>query len=283
MVALSVPSAWAERNPEFPRDLHGLWWDPLDSGWATAVFDHATAMSSALLVYDPDGRPTWAVSPKLDCYRDQPPFILVECSGKLYQVTGTWFGASAFRASDVTVREVGDWYGAFQTPLFGGVGPNLERRLDLLFNVDGWGISPHGQKPLKIQAIDPNGSFLWQDGTFTGLWGTPGENGWGVGIFVENNSLQATLFVHGPDKQPRWYVVFMKDTAQYETRPDRIFEGQVYETRGYPRGSELVLNGASSVRQVGGASLHFGEKTGDPATLRYSIDGVQVQKTIYKD
>ena len=274
-----VQSAWAQQNqnPELPRDLHGLWWQPADPGWAIAMFDHPSAMSSALLIYDNEGMPTWLVSPTLDCYRDMPPWVIDHCGGALYRVMGPWFGAPTFRAAEVVVNEVGEWTGPFAYPLVGGVGPNLQRTLYPLYTIDGVTFVGSGMKPMMVQAIDPSAPSLVYDGRYAGLWGNPDESGWSIGIFVQNNSLYATLLVHGPDRQPRWYVVIANASA-YDPRPDRIFEGDVFETRGYPRG--LGRAGSSQVRQVGRASLHFGAGPSDPASLSYSIDGVQVSKTI---
>lgn len=271
-----VPAVHAQEN-EFPRDLHGLWWDPGDPGWATAVFDHTTAMSSALLIYDERGRPTWVVSPRLDCQRMQPPFLNVMCDGPLYRVRAPWFGADTYRTSQVQVREVGTWEGSFMTPLFGGVGPDLRRYLEFNYTLDDTRVIGSGMKPLKIQAVDPDDPFLWRDGRYSGLWGHPDEPGWGVGIFVQNAVLNAVLLVHGTDNEPRWYVVLANASA-YEDRPDRIFEGDVFETRGFLPGSGYA--GATAIRRVGAASVHFAAVPGEPATISYSIDGVHVSKTI---
>ena len=277
MFGACVQGAWAQ-NPELPRDLHGLWWQPTDPGWATAVFDHPSAMSSALLTYDWDGKPTWLVAPRLACHRDTPPWLNVECDGAMYKVTAPWFGES-FRTQEVRVREVGEWRGNFRVPLFGGTGPDLRRILYLSYTIEGVTTIGQGDRPMRIQAIDPSGDFNWLDGRYSGLWGHPDESGWGVGIFVQNNDLYATLFVHGPDREPRWYVVSAK-ASDYDDRPDRIFEGNVFETRGYAQ-TRFPL-GATQLLWVGRASLHFGAGADDPASLSYSIDGVQVSKTIVR-
>jgi hypothetical protein len=281
VLGASVPSAWAQAlvQPEIPRDLHGLWWQPADPGWATAIFDHETAMSSTLMLYDHEGKPTWYTAPRLSCYRDAPPWTHTYCDGPMYRVMGSWFG-STFRSSEVTVRQVGEWNGSFLTPLFGGVGPNLERPLYLTYSIDGLTAISEGHKPLEVQPADPKGGdFLWQDGRYSGLWSTPGENGWGVGVFVQNRSLYATLFVHGTDRQPRWYPIVAK-MGEFDERLDPVFQGDVYETRG--QRFATGRSGSDSVRRVGGASLHFSETPGEPATLSYTIDGVQVNKTIVR-
>jgi hypothetical protein len=277
---LFAPVAHAQQDAELPRDLHGLWWQPGDSGWAAAMFDHTDFMSSVLLVYDLDGRPIWYTAPKLDCFRKEPPWLNFQCDGAVYRVTGSYFGATSWRAADVTIRNVGRWSGYFYTPLFGGVGPDLHRSLDLTYSTDGPSLISHGQRPMRIQAVDPDASFLWQDGRYSGLWQNPDQNGWGVGVFVQNDSLYATLLVHGPDNQPRWYVALAK-ASRFDDRPDRIFGGDLYETTGWSD-NDIALTGAKSIRRVGAFSIHFGAEPGDPARLNYSVDNIHVSKSIVR-
>lgn len=271
--------ALAQRNPEFPRDFHGLWWQPTDPGWASAVFDHQTAMSSALLIYDYDGSPTWLFTPRLDCYREAPPWLTYDCRGAMYRVTGPWFGESNFRPELVRAEVVGEWSGVFATPLVGGVGPDGRRTLDLLYVINGTTVRPAGNQPMEVQTIDGDAPWLYLHTSQSGLWGNPNESGWGVGLFQQGNKLVATLFIHGRDGQPRWYVVNAK-APDYNLTPDRLFEGEVFETRGHPWGRVSVE--PFQARQVGRASLRFGATAQDGALLRYSIDGVQVSKTIFR-
>ena len=283
VLGASIPNAWAEDdspffNPELPRDLHGIWFDQGDDGWAAAMFDHRTAMSSVIMTYDVTGRNVWYTAPFLDCHRQMSPWINDRCDGPLYKVTGTPVGSS-WRPADVTVRQVGDWSGSFLYPLFGGTGPDQERTLYLSYTVDSADKRGSGQKPMRAQVIDGKDPLRWLDGRYSGLWSTLGENGWGVGINVQNKELYATLFVHGPDKQPRWYVIIAKDANPFVVVPDLTFVGDVYETTGFAVG-ELARQGSKSVRRVGSATIHFDAEPVVNATLRYSIDGVEVSKNI---
>ena len=284
-VVLGIPaqSVWAQTNeidPEFPRDLHGLWWQPADPGWATAVFNHRVAMSSVLLLYDGEGRPTWLASPRLDCTRDMPPWLNVRCNGPMYRVQGSWFGAPSFESSDRTVTEVGHWAGHFLLPLFGGIGPTPRRNLFLGYSLDGEERLGDGMQPMVVQTIDPKSTLDYMDGRYSGLWWNPDESGWGVGLFQQGERLVATLFIHGPDRTPRWYRANLSQ-AGFENGVDLFFEGDVYETRSHPSGQ--VSTETFTARLVGRASLQFGMDPGyDPATLNYSIDGIQVTKTIVR-
>lgn len=279
VVAASVQSASAQPNTEFPRDLHGLWWQPTHPGWAVAVFEQETAMSSVVLTYDFEGKATWLIAPRLDCFRVMSPWLNDICDGPLYRVTGSWFGASSFRQSDVTVRQVGEWYGSFLFPLFGGIGPNVERMAFVTYSVDGLTFQGAGNQPMAVQVVDPSAPFLWRDGRYSGNWWTPHESGWGVGFHVQNNYLQATLFVHGPDGQPRWYVV-LASASPFDEGQGPTFVGDVYETRGQP--NNRASGDPFQVRRVGSASIQFGETVEDTARLNYSIDNIHVSKAIVK-
>jgi len=272
-----------ERNQEFPRDVHGLWWQPADPGWATTVFDHESAMSSVLLVYDHEGLPIWFSSPRLDCLRETPRDIQVGCFGPMYRVTAPWFGERTFRPDLVKADVVGDWSGGWAAPLYGGVGPDLRRTLYILYTINGTTIRMGGGTPMVFQVIDTDLGLLYLDTSHSGLWSNPNEKGWGIGLFQQGNKLVATLFVHGPDRQPRWYVVHAKAAAkesEFDLTYPRFFEGEVFETRGHPWG--LVTTQQYSARRVGSASLTYGATAADAASLRYSIDGVEVSKTVFR-
>ena len=271
-------AAQEPRLPQFPRDIHGLWWQPIDPGWATAVFDHQTAMSSVLMIYDFDGTPTWLVAPRLDCFREGSAGLNANCLGPMYRVTAPWFGET-FRNDQVTVNQVGEWEGWWGTPLYGGVGPNEGRVLYLTYSYLGRSVVPFGDQPMKAQVIDPDQPFLFYNTSQSGLWADPDESGWGVGLFQQGQRLSATLFVHGRDRQPRWYVVNMK-APDLIFDADRLYTGDVYETRGSPFAERFSAE--FRVRRVGGATLRFGTGPDGPARLNYSIDGVSVSKTILR-
>jgi hypothetical protein len=277
---LAQGAAAQVRNQEFPRDVHGLWWQPSDPGWGVTMFDHEAAMSSALLVYDYEGKPTWFFTPRLGCYRETSRDILVGCSGAMYRVTGPWFGESTFRPDQVRAEVAGEWSGTFATPLFAGVGPNPHRTLFILYSIDGRTFLPAGDMPMFVQTIDPEAPWFYLNTPQSGLWGVPAESGWGIGLFQQGKRLVATLFVHDRDGEPRWYVVNARVPDSDFSAAPLFFEGEVYETRGHYWAFRTVEQ--YQARQVGRASVRFGAAVADGAQLRYSIDGVEVSKTIYR-
>jgi hypothetical protein len=269
------------RFPQFPRDVHGLWYQPNDPGWAVTVFDHSTAMSAALLTYDFEGNPTWFYASTLECFREGFSGLNANCLGPMYRVTGPWFGESTFRNDQVRYEVVGDWEGWWSVPLFASVGPTLRRDFFLTYSIGNALIRPFADQPMKILPIDPDEPLVYYNTSQSGLWVTPTESGWGVGLFQQGMRLTATIMVHDRNRQPRWYVAHMKTTTfllPYEADPGRLFEGEVYETRGHFYGRVSVE--PHQMRRVGNASVKFSPELDGPAALSYSIDGVRVSKTI---
>lgn len=104
-----------------------------------------------------------------------------------------------------------------------------------------------------------NGTDLW-------IAGNEGEeSGWGVYFAHQGDTLFATLFVYGPDGQPRWY------TAP-NMRGDNFYDGPLYESTGTPWGVPFDETTVTR-RQVG--NMHLGLR-GSSASLSYTIDGVFV-------
>jgi len=118
----------------------------------------------------------------------------------------------------------------------------------------------------KWSAFDRSFSFNVQD-----LWWNPNESGWGVNIAHQGSILFATLFVYGADGNPEWFV--MSNGAGDGTG---VFTGPLYRTTG-PVFSASPWS-APTVTQVGTMTFDF--STGNSGQLTYTVDGVQVVKTI---
>jgi len=271
--------AMAQRNQVFPRDIHGLWWQPTDPGWATVLFDQDTKMSKALLLYDRDGVPIWFFTRKLDCSTNHSAYLQIDCSGTMELIAGPWFGEPTFRLDRVAFNPIGDWNGTFQTPLFGGNGPDVRRTLYASYTIEGTTFLQAGDMPLVAEVVDPEDRFLYLNTSQSGLWGNPNELGWYIGFAQQGTRLVATLLVHDRDGRPRWYVMYAKGPA-YGGNPESLFEGGVFETRGHPYFSRSADR--FQVRRVGDVRVKFGATSADGASLYYSIDGVEVSKNIIR-
>lgn len=121
--------------------------------------------------------------------------------------------------------------------------------------------------PLPVQALNTFGTDM------SDLWYNPDESGWGVNLAHQQDIIFMTLFVYGPDGRVRWYVA---DALQYSDFLSEQFSGPLYETSG-PYFSGAFNPALVSARQVGTATVRFGITN---STLIYSVDGVQVSKSI---
>jgi hypothetical protein len=114
-----------------------------------------------------------------------------------------------------------------------------------------------------------------QAATYQDLWSTPAEPGWGVNIAQQGNIIFATWFVYGTDNRPVWYVM----SAGQKAAVGEVFTGVIYELRGTYLG--VPWQGAQILApDTGSATFTFTDKKS--LTLRYTINGLTVQKNIFR-
>ena len=110
------------------------------------------------------------------------------------------------------------------------------------------------------------------------LWYNANEEGWGVTITQQNDILFVTLFVYGPNNQPKWYVgpatLFIGTTSTGAV----TFSGPLYEATGPYFGAPVFNEAAVAPTLVGNVSFTAGQiSTG---TLSYTVNNVPVTKTV---
>ena len=110
---------------------------------------------------------------------------------------------------------------------------------------------------------------------FTDMWWNSAEDGWGLNIIQQGDTLFATFFVYGSDRSPRWYVAPNNGQTQV-VGSTRVFGGKVYETTGPWFGGAYTP--AASSTEVGNITLSFAS----PGTLSltYNINSTSVTKNL---
>jgi hypothetical protein len=111
---------------------------------------------------------------------------------------------------------------------------------------------------------------------FSDQWWVPTESGWGASILQQRDVLFIDLFVYDAAGRPTWFTA----AANLQPSPGGgrvLFIGDLYMTTG-PWFGAFFDPGAVITRRVG--SLTFDANSSDTATLLYSVDGVNVQKSI---
>jgi len=115
---------------------------------------------------------------------------------------------------------------------------------------------------------------------FTDDWWNPDESGWGLVVMHQQDFICATFFIYRQDGTPYWVTAHLQKvgTSGLGASP-QVFTGPLYETRGTSFGSPWNPN-ISGQSQVGTAT--FSSSSSNSATLQYSINGVNVTKTIQR-
>lgn len=112
---------------------------------------------------------------------------------------------------------------------------------------------------------------------YSDLWWNPAESGWGAQVQQQGDVLFMTLYVYGADRAATWFVASgLRPRAAAGSAPP-TWEGKLYRTRG-PVFSGAFDPGAVNAVEVGTATLEFA--TPESATLRYSVEGATVVKSL---
>jgi hypothetical protein len=110
---------------------------------------------------------------------------------------------------------------------------------------------------------------------YTDMWWNAAESGWGINVTQQGDTIFATLFTYGPNRQGVWYVL-----ANGAKQSDGSYLGDLYRTTGPPfnaspfRGSSVVTTAVGTMR------LRF--SSGTTGTLDYSVTGSNVSKSIIR-
>jgi len=111
----------------------------------------------------------------------------------------------------------------------------------------------------------------------TALWWDPAENGWGVNFAHQGSTLFATLYTYDANRAPLWLVM-----SNGALQSDGItFSGDLYRSTG-PAFNAVPFTPitAANLTRVGTMTATFSDV--NAATLRYSVDGVEVRKAIQR-
>lgn len=242
----------------------GLWWNSpagSESGWGINFTQQGDIVFGTLFTYDSDGTPLWLVMS--DGRRQGATDTF---TGALYRTTGPVFNSSPFNSSQIGVTQVGT-----MTVAFGASGTaNLD------YTVNGVAVS----KTIVRQAFGSRVATCSNTaGTrisltnYQDLWWNPSESGWGINLTHQDQTLFGTLFTYGENNRGLWLVM-----SAGVRQPDGSFYGELYRTRG-PVFSAVPFNSSQvSVTPVGTMRLAF--SNGESGTLSYTVNGVQVNKTI---
>jgi len=107
------------------------------------------------------------------------------------------------------------------------------------------------------------------------LWWNAGENGWGIQFVQRGSTLFATMFVYDTSGNPTFYVATMEGS-----KPGGLltFTGDLFTTHGSWFGAVPYIAANFGGTKVG--TMTWQKGSGEPGTLTYSINGVNVTKSL---
>jgi len=107
------------------------------------------------------------------------------------------------------------------------------------------------------------------------LWWNAEESGWGIQFVQRGSTIFATLFVYDATGSPTWYVATMPGT---QANGMLTFTGDLYGTHGPWFGLGTFAYSAVTAEKVG--TMTWQEQPPLPGTLTYSVNGINVTKTL---
>ena len=106
---------------------------------------------------------------------------------------------------------------------------------------------------------------------FSDLWWNPAESGWGMQLVRGGDATFATLYVYDAKERPVFYTATLSATGT-------AWSGTLYETTGPYFAAAVYEPATVTVRGVG--AMTFLPTNSDTATVTYSVDGLNVTKSV---
>ena len=240
-------------------NVQGLWWQPSESGWGVNLTQQGDLLFATWFTYDAQGNGMWLVMSRGERFAPNA------YAGILYRTTGPPFDAASFNSASVTREPVG--LGSF------------------LFSDADHGVfvaTPGGGEPVSkaitrqvfatpvptCRAAGAASASNFQD-----LWWLPSEDGWGLNLAHQGDTLFATLFTYGQDGKAMWLV-----GSNLARVSDRVYTGELYRTTGPAFDAQPFAPARVSRFAVGTMTVSFVDAAN--GTLTYSVNGVTRTKPI---
>lgn len=243
LAARGKTSRVAIRAPQNP--WQDLWWSGVaETGWGMSVVQHGDMIFGIIYAYDDAGKPIWYVMPGGAWNATHSAF-----TGALYIPKG-----SPFFAYDTRRFDVGAPVGS-ATLTFNGANSGS---LDYTIN----GVSGH-KDITRLDFGRPDTPLLSGVGDL--WWGGVEQNGWGIAVMQQANTLFSNWYTYDANGAPTWFVMpggFWSDA--------RTYEGTLYRTTGSPWLGKAYDASKLDTVPAGWFRLKF---SSDAATLDYMVDG----------
>ncbi|HEX4331685.1 MAG TPA: hypothetical protein VH040_06085, partial [Usitatibacter sp.] len=117
----------------------------------------------------------------------------------------------------------------------------------------------------------------------TGLWFDSAHSGWGLDVVQQGDTAFAVLFTYDTSHKPAWFVASNLVSGSADVFPQSpVMTGTLYRTTGPAFSSAAFDPHAVGVTPVGDLQISYGASAASTRqlSLSYSVDGVQVSKTL---
>ena len=250
-----------------PPNYEGLWWNaPAGSepGWGMNIVHQADTIFATWFTYDLTGKGLWMAMAAL-------PTASGTYTGTLFQATGPPFSAVPFNPLLVVGTAVGTGTLTFtdlDTGTFDYTVSGVTQSKPITREV-------FGQLPTCTFGIlsDLTQAYNYQDL----WWASPAglENGWGVNLTHQGDTIFATWFTYDLDGTPLWLAVATPKTAA------GVYSGNLYRTTGPPFNAVPFDPTKVSASLVGTATFTFTD--GNRGTFDYTVNGITQSKAITRE
>jgi hypothetical protein len=247
--ALAVPQP---TSLDFP--LQDLWWAGADSpGWGLNIAKNEQRLFSTLFIYDSAGKPQWVVMP-----------------------SGTWDPVHNVYYGDLFIP-AGSAYSAYVPERFDMGDPVGKGSLSFITEDDGYfdyviRDTPGGQR-IQRYKFAPRGTATPLYGGM--WWGGAGQDGWGVSIQQQGQTLFATWYTYGADGKVTWFYMpggsWTSATA---------YTGTLYRTTAGPWAGGTYNPASLKVFPVGTLRLDF--TSPNAATMTSTVDGATLARPLLR-
>lgn len=226
--------------------LTDLWWaGPQENGWGVSIVQHGETLFAVLYVYDDGRQPTWYVMSGGSWDASHTTY-----TGDVYAPHG-----ASFFQYNAACFSVGASVGTVAFTFSGETAAILD------YSIRG----ATGRKAISRQPFGPP-AVAQTPGLADMWWGGPEQNGWGIAVLQQSDSLFAVWFTYDGAGMPRWFV--MPEGAF--TGPG-TYEGTLYRTNG---AAWLGVAYDASSLEVTGVGPYKLQLTGPSPRFEYTIDGV---------
>jgi lysyl endopeptidase len=241
--------------PSTGANYTDLWWNASEAGWGVNLAHQGDVVFATLYTYDSNGAPMWLFMSNGDKQTDGSYL------GTLYRAIGPAFNAVPW--ASYTPTAVGVMRLTFSSSS-AGVLTYTVNGISVTKNITRYQFST--PTTCSLTTADRAGASNYQD-----LWWNPSEAGWGVNVAHQGNALFATLYTYDLNGQGLW--LSMSNGALVGSR---TYSGTLYRSSGPAFNANPW--GSYALQPVGTMTFSFSD--GNNGTLTYSVNGLQVVKSI---